>query len=188
MNEEGMLKPALIGGILLGVLSSIPVVKCCCCAWIIAGGALAAYVYIRETRNRVTLGRGVLLGLLTGAFGSIINILFELPRLLISKVPMSEQFNKAIEQVPNLPAETRQMVSAMMAREGMMGFLIALSFVFMFIGYCLLAMLGGAIGVALFEKRAPVSETQDVQTYEPPENEPPANLPPPPPPPPPNEP
>jgi hypothetical protein len=180
MNEEGMLKPALIGGILLGVLSSLPVVKCCCCAWVIGGGALAAYVYIRETKTRVTLGRGVLLGLLTGAFGSIINILFELPRLLISKVPLSEQFGKTIDQLPNLPAETKQMVSAMMAREGMTGFLLALSFIFMFIGYCLLAMLGGAIGVALFEKRAPVSETQDVEKYEPPANEPPANLPPPP--------
>jgi hypothetical protein len=183
MNEEGMLKPALIGGILLGVLSSLPVVKCCCCAWIIGGGVLAAYVYIRETRSRVTLGRGVLLGLLTGAFGSIINILFELPKLLISKVPIADQFGKAIEQVPNLPAETKQMVSAMMAKEGMMAFLFVSSFICIFVGYCLLAMLGGAIGVALFEKRAPVSETQDAQRYEPP-----ANLPPPPPPPPPSEP
>ncbi len=37
MNEQGMFKPALIGGVLLGVLSAIPLVSalnCFCCAWV----------------------------------------------------------------------------------------------------------------------------------------------------------
>ncbi len=173
MNEEGMMKPALIGGVLIGVLSSVPFlnIPCCCCAWVVGGGALAAYVYVRECKSRVTLGRGVALGALAGAIGAVVNALFLIPRLLISKSPVAEQFSRAIEQVPNVPEETRQLIATVLAREGMIEFLIIASFFVILFVYCLLSMLGGAIGVAFFEKRSPGAEA------------PPAILPPPPPPP-----
>ena len=38
------LQPALLGGVVIGVLSALPVINVanCCCAWILFGGALAA--------------------------------------------------------------------------------------------------------------------------------------------------
>jgi hypothetical protein len=180
MNEAGMLKPALIGGILLGVLSSLPYLNfpCCCCVWIIGGGVLAAYIYVRESAIPVTLGRGVALGLFSGIIGTIISALFLTPRYLINKTGMIDQIRHNIDQMPNLPAETRQMVSTMLAREGMVGMIIVVSFLFMIAAYCILALMGGAIGVALFEKRT--RDSGSPQT--PVDIEPPADIPPPPPP------
>ncbi len=174
-----MLKPALIGGILLGVLSSllsyIPVLNCCCCIWVIGGGALAAYVYIRDSKAVVTLGRGVGLGLAAGAIGAAVSTLFQIPKYFFMKTGLAEQFSRAIDQMPNMPAETRQMVSSMLEQPGMIGFLLFFGIATTFVCYCLLAMLGGAIGVALFEKRTPNLEPQNTAPVEPP-----ANLPPPP--------
>ena len=40
------LQPALLGGVTIGVLSALPVINLanCCCAWILFGGALSAYL------------------------------------------------------------------------------------------------------------------------------------------------
>ena len=34
-------KPALLGGLVVGILSSIPFINYCCCIWAIGGGGLA---------------------------------------------------------------------------------------------------------------------------------------------------
>lgn len=52
MNQEGMLKPALTGGVLLGILSALPFVSafnCLCCAWVIGGGMLAAHLFVSSS-------------------------------------------------------------------------------------------------------------------------------------------
>jgi hypothetical protein len=177
--NQGMLKPALIGGILLGVLSSIPYLNfaCCCCVWIIGGGVLAAYVYIRESAIPATLGRGVGLGLLTGIIGTIVSALFMMPRYLINRSGLIDQIKHSFDQVPNIPAETRQMMSTILASEGAIVIILVLMLLSMFVAYCVLAMLGGGIGVALFEKR-----TTDSVPQTPVDIEPPTEIPPPPPP------
>ena len=43
------LQPALYGGLLLGVLSALPIISlgnCACCLWVLAGGAMAAYLLL----------------------------------------------------------------------------------------------------------------------------------------------
>ena len=43
MNDR--LQPAFWGGLFIGVLSALPLVNagnCCCCLWVLCGGALAA--------------------------------------------------------------------------------------------------------------------------------------------------
>ena len=50
-NKSSKLVPALIGGGVIGLLSSIPVVNmgnCLCCMWVLAGGALAAYLNAKD--------------------------------------------------------------------------------------------------------------------------------------------
>jgi hypothetical protein len=44
------LKSALIGGLIAGVLSAIPIVNYCCCIWGIGGGAVAGLITLRLTR------------------------------------------------------------------------------------------------------------------------------------------
>jgi hypothetical protein len=156
MNEEGMLKPALIGGILLGVLSSLPLLNCFCCAWTIAGGVLAAYLYVKESPVVVTLGRGVGLGLFTGLIGTVVGALFWIPmRLMMHRAGFVEQIRNTIGQMPNVPPETKQALESLLARGGIDTVMFVLAFLSMLVFYCIMAMLGGAMGVALFEKRKP---------------------------------
>jgi hypothetical protein len=163
MNEERMLKPAVIGGVLLGILSSLPIINlfnCFCCAWVIGGGVLAAYLYVKESPVPATLGRGVALGLLTGLIGGIVTALFSIPW-------------QALEQVPNSPPETLDRLRALSQRGSFDIFFLAIGFVFVVVTYSIVAMLGGAIGVAIFEKRKPAAGPPDIPTYQPPQNPPP---------------
>ncbi len=153
MNEERLWKPAVIGGVVLGILSSLPLVSCLCCAWVIAGGVIAAYIYVKDSPVAVKLGRGVQLGLLTGFIGAIVIGLFSVPmQMLLGHGSFVEQVRQSMEQMPNVPPETRRMAEAFIANSGV---IYALGIIFMLSFCCLLGMVGGAIGVALFEKRKP---------------------------------
>ncbi len=177
MNEERMLKPALIGGVILGILSSLPVVNCLCCFWVIAGGVIAAYLFVKDSSVCVTLGRGVALGLLTGFIGAIVMALFSIPlqMLLNPGAGMIEQMRQSMGQIPNIPPETRRMLEGLYAHGGI---LYVAGLIFMFGFCCLFGMAGGAIGVAIFEKRKP-GDTTPPPSYQPP----PDTVAPPPPPP-----
>ena len=178
MNEERMLKPALIGGVLLGILSSLPLVNlfnCVCCAWVIGGGILAAYLYVKDSPVPVTLGRGVALGLLTGLIGAIVNGLFWIPLFLLgSRTGRGlSQIRQALEQLPNMPPEALDRLRALSERGGINVFFFAILFVFILVTYSIVAMLGGAIGVAVFEKRKPAAGPPDIPSYQPPQSPPP---------------
>jgi len=181
MNEGNMLKPALIGGVLLGVLSSIPVISafnCVCCAWVIGGGILAAYLYVKDSPIAVTLGRGVALGLFAGFIGAVVHGFFMIPLyFLMNRAGMGimNSIREALERVPNLPPEAEAALRGL-SGEGEVGiFLFAASLVFTLVIFCLAAMIGGAVGVAIFEKRK--AGTPPLNAMPP---EPPINLPPPP--------
>ncbi len=159
MNEESMLKPALIGGVLLGILSSIPIISafnCVCCAWVIGGGVLAAYLYVKDSAVPVTLGRGVALGLFTGFIGAIVNALFMIPLYFLMNragTGIWDAIREALERVPNLPPEAEAALRGLSDKAGLGILFLITALVFTLLVFCLAGMLGGAIGVALFEKR-----------------------------------
>ena len=185
MNQEGMFKPALIGGVLLGILSALPLLQyfnCFCCAWVIGGGMLAAHLYLKGAATAVTLGTGVLLGLLTGAIGAVVDTIFSIPIFLALRPftgSLVEQMQRTLEQVPNLPPETRDLFRSIFSSGRGFGlFFIIIGGFFKLVVYGIAGMLGGTIGVAVFEKRKPGG----TPTGQPPTYPPPVQLPPPPPP------
>ena len=66
------MKASLLGGGILGLLSSIPLVGLGCCLWAIIGGALSVIFYKNFTNKPVDTGTGAILGLLAGVFGAVI--------------------------------------------------------------------------------------------------------------------
>ncbi len=177
MNEERMLKPALIGGVLLGILSSLPVVSlfnCVCCAWVIGGGLLAAYLHVKDSAVPVTLGRGVTLGLLTGFIGAVVSALFLIPLTMLAGpgTGIMEQLQQTLKQMPNVPPETREMLESLSSQEGAGAIIYAAGLIFMLVVFCIFAMAGSTIGVALFEKRKP-DAAAGTPPYEPPPPPPP---------------
>ncbi len=184
MNQDSFLKSALIGGVALGVLSALPVlgaVNCLCCAWVIGGGMLAAHLYVRDSTMPVTLGTGVLLGLLAGVVGAVVDTLFTIPlhMALRGSAVMSEQLREWADEFPNLPGEYREMLRSLAGGGMAIGsFLFVVTAFFKLIVYGIVAMLGGALGVAVFERRKIGTPEPEVK---PPYEPPPDTTPPPPP-------
>ena len=57
--DSGRLQPAFYGGLLIGVLSALPIVSagnCCCCLWVVAGGMLAVYLRQRGSPESKPVG------------------------------------------------------------------------------------------------------------------------------------
>src|SRR5918995_4891205 len=76
------LQPALLGGVAIGVLSALPVVNIgnfCCCAWVLLGGVLAAYLMQQNHPAPVAAGDGALVGLMAGAIGAVVGSLLAIP-------------------------------------------------------------------------------------------------------------
>ena len=57
--QASKVQPALLGGLVLGVLSGLPLVNmgnACCCLWVIAGGVIAAYLLQQRQSVPITSG------------------------------------------------------------------------------------------------------------------------------------
>lgn len=139
MNNK--LKPALLGGLIVGVLSGvlsiIPFVNYCCCIWSLGGGALAAYLYIKSSPTPVGMGDGAMVGGLAGVVGGILYLIINLPiTLLIGVAVMGSQLRQAGVNVPFSPVV-----------------LVVISSIVTAVILAVLATLGGVIGVAIFGKR-----------------------------------
>lgn len=158
--DSGRLQPALYGGLFIGVLSALPIVKagnCCCCLWVIAGGVLAVYLRQQNTPFAVLSSEGALTGLLAGVIGGVAAALISLP---IDAVigPYEQQFvERFINSRADFPPESREMIERMMRRQGTG--LHAINFILglvwrLFTG-AIFGMLGGLLGVAMFKKDLP---------------------------------
>jgi hypothetical protein len=159
MNEEGLLKPALTGGVLLGILSAIPFINignCFCCAWVIGGGLVAAYMYVKDSPLPVSLGRGAVLGLLTGIVGTITYAIFSIPLNYLTRDAKGRflaMLYEALEDVQNVPPETYERLESLFGADGSGMLFFLLSLMVTFVIFSLFSMAGGTIGVAVFEKR-----------------------------------
>jgi hypothetical protein len=176
MNDEGMLKPVLMGGVLLGILSALPFTQCVCCAWVIGGGLLAAYLYVKDSSAPVTLGRGAALGLGTGLIGTVVYTLFTIPVYLMMKksgINIMEQVQKQFENWPYLTPEMRESLKTMPMSSDIGPLVFILTLILVLVIFCLFAMLGGTIGVAVFEKRKTGAAPPNTTSYQPPTDLPP---------------
>ncbi len=156
MNQAtpNKLKPALIGGIAAGVAGSVPVLNianCAFCLLIVAGGVLAAYLYMKDAppSAQAPLGDGFKLGLLAGLIEAVVYALITIPMALL--IPWWPFGPPPLENV-DLPPEVVSMLSSPVPLAIFFG-LISLIIDPIFCG------LGGLIGVAIFNKKPAASES-----------------------------
>lgn len=160
MNES-KLKPALIGGVSLGVANSIPIlnlVNCACCALVIGGGVLASYLYFKDAppAAQPPYGDGIMVGALAGIVGALVSTILSIPMTLLGfGIGSMDAISEALESA-DLPPE----VADMLASIGSGGFALgALLFglLFSLVINVIFAGLGGVIGVAIFNKKPPAT-------------------------------
>ncbi|MBN1540978.1 hypothetical protein JW992_02450 [candidate division KSB1 bacterium] len=77
MDSRSLLRPAVWGGLLIAVVSGVPVlnwINCMCCAGVLSGGLLAVYLYRRQIgpHSEILSRTGALLGLSAGIIGAVL--------------------------------------------------------------------------------------------------------------------
>jgi hypothetical protein len=148
------LQPALLGGLVLGVLSALPLVNLgnlCCCLWVLAGGGVAAWLLQRGQASPITLGDGAAVGFLAGLFGAIVWQALSLPVALITG-PIQDRLVARLLDAGDLPESTRRVFEAMRERSGFTAARFVLGgFVVLTISV-VFSTLGGLIGAAMVRR------------------------------------
>ena len=151
MNNK--LKPALIGGVLLGLLSVIPFVNslnACCCLWAILGGMLASYLYVKNSPTPATPGDGAMLGALAGVIGAAISLVLGIPISYAMGPTMRNLFLGILENVDRQQAE---LMRRQLEASGDSIVPVIINALILAVLLFIFSVIGGLIGTALFEKR-----------------------------------
>jgi len=158
MNDK--LRSAIVGGVVIGLLSGIPYVRLgnvICCLWVIIGGALASYLYIKKSPAPVNIGEGAMIGAIAGAIGTVVELIVGIPLTILTGNPELNFLLNLMERVDPQKAESyRQMAAEAMRRPFSEQFFYAvfsLRTLLTLLITVVFALVGGLIAIPLFEKR-----------------------------------
>ena len=166
VEKPNKFKAAILGGVVLGLLSSIPpinFVNICCCLWVLLGGVIAARTLIKRSPVfPVTTGEGATVGALAGVIGSLILLVISVPLGLMGvgegmTYSLLDRIGEAANN-PEVREQMRQMIAELQRQSAIQSVgqkLVSALFAWLitaliYIGF---ATLGGILGVAMFEKR-----------------------------------
>jgi hypothetical protein len=142
--QPGKFVPGLIGGAVAGILSlfagflppdGFVILSFFCIVWAAVGGAVAAQLYIKRSPNPVRSGEGAVLGLIAGTIGALIYLALDTP---IAYIIHGDYIQMVANQQPE-----KISAGAFFILSGLAGAVTILGF----------SVVGGLIGVAMFEKR-----------------------------------
>jgi hypothetical protein len=151
--KANFLTPALIGGAVAGVLSGIPIINCLCCLWIIGGAALAAYLLVKDARTGLTSGDGALVGAYAGVVSAAVHSLVNIPFQALNMAFFKRVFERLAEYGQGLPEGWQTWFDRSTGSISIPWFFIGLLLTSAI--FAALGALGGIIGMALFNKKAP---------------------------------
>ena len=157
--RSGYLQPALLGGLVTGVLSALPIVSVgnvCCCLWVVSGGLLSAYLLQQNQSAPITTGDGALVGLLAGVSGAFVQFVLSIPIGLMLG-PVERQM---LERFRALSGNAGAGSPFDLDGSGMFGALvlgIIGLFVMLVVG-SVVSTLAGVVGAALFAKATPAPQ------------------------------
>jgi len=149
----GKHQPALLGGLFIGVLSSLPVVNVanCCCLWVIGGGVLVTYLQQQAKPTPVETSDAAIGGLIAGLIGALILCAAMAAMTGLSGAMMQENIRQSLEKNSQIPPETRDKIIQFFTGKN-----IAILFAVMTLPvFAVVAMLGSLLGLAFFRKKTP---------------------------------
>ena len=150
-------QPALVGGLVLGVLSALPIVYFgnCCCLWIVSGGLVAAYVLQTNTSEPITPADGALAGLFAGLAGAVIHFLLSIP-IDIVVGPWERAFAQRLLEMTNNPQMQETLRGSLnQSAQGGLVFIIVRRMSVLLLMLVLgsaFSTVGGVLGALLFRK------------------------------------
>ena len=156
-------QPALVGGVVLGVLSALPVVAAgnlCCCLWVVSGGLVASYIFQQNHSGPITPGDGALVGLLAGLVGACVQTIVSIPVEILVAPMERAMLQRFMEIAGNMPFEMRDAIdryASSGAPFGMLGVILRriIGLMFMLFIGAIFSTLGGLLGAFIFRKESP---------------------------------
>lgn len=148
-------QPALLGGLFIGVLSALPILNFanCCCLWVILGGMLTVYLDQQNIPTPIETSQAALGGLIAGAIGGVISSIAGMFMLSMAGGGWREGMDQALSSMPDMPAETADMIRSLMEGPAMAIVSVAITVPL----YAVFGMLGALLGTAFFRKK-PVAQ------------------------------
>jgi ABC-type phosphate transport system permease subunit len=148
------LQPALLGGVTIGVLSALPVINLanCCCAWILFGGALSAYLMQQNHPEPIQAGDGAIAGLLAGVVGAFVWVIVSVPISVAMAPFQSEMASRMMRDAAEMAPELRGILENVSGAPAI-GIGLILGFFVMLVVSTLFGMLGGLFGALMFRKK-----------------------------------
>ena len=148
---------ALLGGVAIGILSALPVINLanCCCAWILFGGGLAAYLMQQNHPEPIMIGDGAIVGLLAGVIGAFVWVFVSIPIGLAMAPFQSQVAGDVMRNSRDLPPEFRRLIEQLSGAPTI-GLGLIFGFFVMLVVSTLFGMLGGLFGALMFRKNPPV--------------------------------
>jgi uncharacterized protein YqgC (DUF456 family) len=155
--------PALIGGLVLGVLSALPIVAAgnlCCCLWVVSGGVVASYIFQQNHTGPMSPGDGALVGLLAGLVGAFVQTIVSIPVEILVAPMERAMLLRFMDIARNMPPEMRDALdrySSSGAPFGVIGAILrrVIGLMFMLCIGAIFSTLGGLLGALIFRKESP---------------------------------
>ena len=140
----------------IGVLSALPVINLanCCCAWILFGGALSAYLMQQNHPEPIMIGDGAIVGLLAGVIGAFVWLVVSVPISAMMAPFQSEMANRAMRDAAEMAPELRGIFENL-AGAPAIGIGLIFGFFVMLCVSKVFGMLGGLFGALMFKKHQP---------------------------------
>jgi hypothetical protein len=151
------IQPALIGGVAIGVLSALPVINLanCCCAWILFGGGLAAYLMQQNHSEPIMIGDGAIVGLMAGTIGAFVWLIASVPINLAMAPFQSQMAQQTLRNATDIAPELRELIERF-SNGPVIGLGMLIGFFLMLVISTTFGMLGGLFGALMFRKTPPV--------------------------------
>ena len=146
-------QPALLGGLVIGVLSALPVINIanCCCAWILLGGALASFLMQQNHPERIGVGDGALVGLMAGVVGTFVWAMISLPIHSAIAPFQSQVLERALSNAGDMPPEARAFLESLSGGPAI-GIGMVFGFLVMLFVSSSFGLIGGLFGALVFRK------------------------------------
>jgi len=145
--------PALIGGVLMGVVSAIPFINCLCCLWAVAGAMFSFYLLNQKTSFPLKSSDGLLVGALTGVCGGLINVLLEIPLSPIYIRIGQRYINSVSRFMKELPPGWEELLQLNYQGFDLLSVLLSLLFSSLF--FCFFRSHWWIVWILIIQKRAP---------------------------------
>jgi hypothetical protein len=154
-KELDFLKPSLLGGLALAILSALPIISAgniLCCLWAQTGGGLSVWLLNKQRPGGINYSDGALGGVLSGLIGAILTTLISIPIQILVFTPEAIAQMRAQFEQAQLPPAWLNAMTRFLAPGFDLGRTLIILLVYM-VAFGLFAMIGGILTTAIIGKK-----------------------------------